>query len=117
MITSISSSPTLLSASSSILLRMLKSKAYLVDVDQNPVIRAILRQTFYKQFCAGETRKEVQMAAQQLKDIGYSGVILEYALEVLEGAEEDEEAAVETWRKGLLESVEMARPYDFVGLK
>lgn len=57
-------------------------------------------------------------------DLGYDGIILEFALEVLEGeggeATADSEAtkqAIEAWRKGMLESVRMASPGDFVGLK
>ncbi|KAI9705277.1 MAG: proline dehydrogenase [Bogoriella megaspora] len=117
MITSISSSPSLLAASTSILKQMLKSNSFLVNVDSNPVVRAVLNQTFYKQFCAGESAAEAQAMMQKLQDIGYSGVILEYALEVLERAEEDPEIAVERWRTGLLKTVEMANPGDFVGLK
>ncbi|KAL9072656.1 MAG: hypothetical protein Q9157_005023 [Trypethelium eluteriae] len=117
LITSVSSSPTILGASISLLKRMLKSKSYLVDVDRNPVIRALLYQTFYKQFCIGETRAEVQKSMQQLHACGYTDVILEYALEVLEGGAENSEAAVERWRKGMLETVALANSGSFVGLK
>ena len=103
--------------STGLLTRMLKSKSYLVDVDRNPVIRALLHRTFYKQFCIGETRSEVQKSLQQMRECGYSGVILEYALEVLQGVKEDSEAAVERWRKGLLETVELTDSGSFVGLK
>ncbi|KAI9692457.1 MAG: proline dehydrogenase [Bathelium mastoideum] len=96
---------------------MLNSKSYLFDVDRNPVVRALLHQTFYKQFCVGESRIGVQDAMQQMRSCGYTDIILEYALEVLKGEEEDAEAAVERWRTGLLATVEMASPGSFVGLK
>lgn len=44
-------------------------------------------------------------------------MILEYALEVLKDAEGLEAQDVEVWRKGMLETVDMAAPGDFVGLK
>lgn len=53
--------------------------------------------------------------------MGYSGVILEYALEVLESKEspsaEQTSKEIQTWRKGMLETVSMASAGDFVGLK
>ena len=100
-----------------LLTRLLKSKSYLLNIDQNPVISAVLRQTFYKQFCVGDTKPEVEKTMQQMRTCGYTDVILEYALEVLEGEDEDADAAVEKWRKGLLETVEMAHSGSFVGLK
>ncbi len=52
--------------------------------------------------------------------MGYSGVILEYALEVLEGdipTPEETAKEIEVFRKGMLETIEMARPGDYIGLK
>lgn len=99
-------------------MRMLKSKSALTSVERNPLLRFLLRETFYKQFCAGATRTEVQQCMKQLQDTGYHGVILEYALEVLEDAKSaDEVKDVEVWSKGLLETVDMANPGDYVGLK
>ena len=116
-ITSISSSPTLLNACTSLLLRMPRSKSFLFDVERNPVVRTLLYQTFYKQFCIGGTRSELQKSMQHMRKHGYSDVILEYALEVLKGGEDDVEAAVERWRKGMLETVELTNSGSFVGLK
>ena len=96
---------------------MLESRNPLLKIDTDPLIRALLWQTFYLQFCAGETEAQVAKSCRDLRSQGYAGVILEYALEVLKDAEGDEEADVATWRQGLLETVQMARPGDFVGLK
>ena len=116
-ITSISSSPGLLGASTSVLRRMLNSRNPLFRIDRNPAIRAMLWETFYKQFCAGETHVQVAKTCDDLRNQGYAGVILEYALEVLADAEGNEEEDVGTWRKGMLDTVHMAAPGDFVGLK
>ncbi|TKA22592.1 hypothetical protein B0A50_08281 [Salinomyces thailandicus] len=117
LITSVSSSPALLSASTQLLRRMLESKSLLFSLERNPLARALLMETFYKQFCAGSSKAEVSKTCAELRQMGYSGVILEYALEVLKDAEGDEVVDVETWRKGMLASVYMAAPGDFLGLK
>ncbi|KAF2801686.1 FAD-linked oxidoreductase [Mytilinidion resinicola] len=125
LITSMSSSPPLLAACFAVLRRMLDSKSALMNVERNPVLNWLLKTTFYAQFCAGSTRKEVQASTAAAKtDMGYDGIILEFALEVLdgEGGPETADSAttakeIETWRTGMLESVWMAAPGDFIGLK
>ena len=116
-ITSVSSSPTLLGASTSLLRQMLNSRNPLFRIDRNPLMRALLWETFYKQFCAGETKAQVTKTCNELRDQGYAGVILEYAMEVLADAEGNEAEDVAIWRKGMLDTVQMAAPGDFVGLK
>lgn len=118
LITSVSSSPRLLAASTSILRRMLESKNLLFSIERNPVARSVLWHTFYKQFCAGERREQVQKVNDDLRRQGYSGVILEYALEVLKDAKiTDESADIQLWRDRMLMTVDMAARGDFVGLK
>ena len=60
----------------------------------------------------------------KIKAMGYKGVILEFALEVLgEGDPNVTADSVETkrdvelWRKGAIASVNLCSPGDFVGLK
>jgi len=100
---------------------MLDSNSPLFHPAKNPLLRFVLKQTFYDQFCAGENRLEVSRTIRSIKDTGYSGVILEYALEVLESKEapsaEETSKEIETWRKGMLETVSMTSAGDFVGLK
>jgi len=115
--TSISSSPLLLGALTNILRRMLESNSPLFSIERNPVLRLLLWETFYKQFCAGEDVTQVQKTCAGLRQQGYEGVILEYALEVLKDAEGNESEDVQLWRKRMLETVSMAAEGDFVGLK
>ena len=97
---------------------MLNSTSILTSVERNPILRLLLRETFYKQFCAGSDQAEIQRCMSQMKDTGFSGIILEYALEVLQDAKNADEARdVEVWRKGMLASVSMVNTGDFVGLK
>ncbi|GAB7356409.1 hypothetical protein MBLNU459_g7183t1 [Dothideomycetes sp. NU459] len=117
-ITSVSSSPLLLQTCFNILSGMLNSKSALMSVERNPVLKLMLRETFYKQFCGGENKGQVQQLQKQLQQAGYQGMILEYALEVLTDAKDSDTVKdVETWRKGLLDSVDIVKPGDFVGLK
>ncbi|KAK5251552.1 proline dehydrogenase [Cryomyces antarcticus] len=81
------------------------------------MIRWLLKHTFYAQFCAGESRAEVQRTMKALKDVGYRGIILEYALEVLKSEGGNVEKDIETWRQGMIETVQMTAEGDFVGLK
>lgn len=120
LITAISSSPLLLDASSALLRRMLKSKSFLFSLEKNPLARLLLWETFYKQFCAGSNRSEIAHTCQKLRKQGYGGVVLEYALEVLEAEESaagNELNDIARWKKGMLDSVSMALPGDFVALK
>jgi hypothetical protein len=99
---------------------MLESKSSLLNPERNLALRWLFKRTFYGQFCAGENKQEVQRTAERLKRMGYSGIILEYALEVLEGevptrAETAKE--IEVFRNGMLETIEMASPGDFIGMK
>lgn len=97
---------------------MLNSKSALTSVERNPLLKLMLRETFYKQFCGGENKAQVHQCKKQLQEIGYQGMILEYALEVLADAKDSDTVKdVAIWRKGLLDSVDIANPGDFVGLK
>lgn len=121
LITAMSSSPALLGLTFTILRKMLDSKNYLMDVERNPLIRALLKSTFYAQFCAGDKAHEVKPNLAAARSVlGYDGVIIEYALEVLGGSEPtaaETAAEIEVWRKGMMKSVEMASEGDFIGLK
>ncbi|KAH8882559.1 FAD-linked oxidoreductase [Thozetella sp. PMI_491] len=100
--------------------------------DRNPLLRWSLKKTFYAQFCAGENPTEVRHTISSLKNIGFSGVILGYAKEVVltdeqtlnlsscdEGptAEECIRTEINPWAEGTLETVRLASPGDFVALK
>lgn len=121
LITGMSSSPALLSICFNILRRMLDSKSWLMSIERNPVLSQILKKTFYAQFCVGERKDEVVANTNFAREVlGYDGILFEYALEVLGGTTptaEETAKEIETWRKGMLQSVEMAKEGDFVGLK
>lgn len=104
-----------------------RSKFALLSPDRNPVLRYILKKTFYAQFCAGETAIEVRQVVKGIKSIGFSGVILGHAREVVlkkgetvgeEGSRAESSVTdVDRWRRGTLETLGMMEEGDEVALK
>lgn len=132
-VTTISSSPVLLSPSLAIMDILAHTNNAFLNPDRNPLLRYLIKSTFYAQFCAGETAAEVRKTISNLKGLGFSGVILGYAREVvltdaqlkalssfgLQGKELDESVKNEVipWAKGTLETVRLAEEGDYVALK
>ncbi|KAI8955682.1 proline dehydrogenase [Xylaria longipes] len=130
--TTISSSRILLPPSLAIMSMLAHSNQALLNPDKNPLLRWFLKKTFYAQFCAGENAVEVRHTVDGLKRIGFAGVILGYAREVVltdaqthdlsscgEGptAEECVRTEIKPWAAGSLETLQLAKPGDFVALK
>ncbi|KAH8427612.1 uncharacterized protein LDX57_005324 [Aspergillus melleus] len=108
----------------------------LLDVNKNPILRGILKPIFYNHFCAGENGNEVRSTVRNIKDMGFKGVILTYAREVVVDASKEKTTSPETssetgnysptpshnpdieaWRQGVLETVEMVGKGDILALK
>ncbi|KAH8689521.1 proline oxidase PrnD [Talaromyces proteolyticus] len=124
LILSVSSAPFLLKPCIYTLSALAHPKTALTDVDRNPVLHWLIKKTIYKQFNAGENKSEVQGSITEIKNLGFRGVLLGYAREVLTGegktSTHDEKVAqqeVDAWLKGTLQGVEMATEGDFVALK
>lgn len=99
---------------------MLHAKSALFNVDRNPLLHWILKKTFYAQFCAGENKAEVQKFIKDVEAVGYNGVCLEYAMEVLdedEGKDVDELAAIKAWTEGVMETIDMSKEGSFLAFK
>lgn len=132
-VTTMSSSPVLLPPSLSIMSMLAHTSNPILNPDSNPILKQLIKKTFYAQFCAGEKAPEVKATMSRLRDIGFSGVILGYAREVVltdnqlkglatygldsETAEECIRNEVIPWTKGTLETVRLAEPGDYVALK
>ncbi|KAG9254781.1 proline dehydrogenase-like protein [Emericellopsis atlantica] len=129
---SVSSSPALLAPSLRIMSAIAHSSNPILNPDRNPLLRFALKKTFYAQFCAGENAVEVNRTIDGLKSIGFTGVMLCYAREVVlsgqqakalrEGKIGDEtpeliQNEVAPWAKGTLETIRLAQPGDFVSMK
>ncbi|RYP23830.1 hypothetical protein DL765_000907 [Monosporascus sp. GIB2] len=128
----ISSSPILLPPSLKIMSAMAHSDSAVLNPDRNPLLRYFLKKTFYSQFCAGEDAAEVRRTVSALKNIGFDGVLMGYAREVVlteaqqralsacdegEVAEECFRNEIEPWKAGNLETLRIAQAGDFVSVK
>jgi hypothetical protein len=113
------------------------NRSFVFNVDRNPVLKAILKRTLYNQFCAGETEKETRACVQQLKDLGFKGVILTFAKEMvfdtkskssnhhsstpekyheLQAAVTDD-TNIEAWRVGTLKTADLISEGDILAIK
>ncbi|KEY69188.1 hypothetical protein S7711_01647 [Stachybotrys chartarum IBT 7711] len=109
-------------------------RGLLLNVDRNPALHWILRKTFYDQFCAGETKHETKACVRRLRDLGFRGVILTYAKEITmdhyvkalkagvpvaasEAGEVGIDADIESWRDGVMTTVDMIGDGDYLALK
>ncbi|KAK1580106.1 proline dehydrogenase [Colletotrichum navitas] len=107
-------------------------RTLLFDVDRNPVLHAVLRKTFYDQFCTGETAAETRACVQRLKALGFRGVILTYAKETVfdhltqsaiehgkvSGASVGGfDADIEDWKRGTLETAAQIEEGDYLAIK
>ncbi|KJZ75474.1 hypothetical protein HIM_05170 [Hirsutella minnesotensis 3608] len=128
----VSSSPVLLPPSLRIMAVLAHSTNPLLNPDRNPILRLFLKKSFYAQFCAGEEAVEVRQTISRLKNIGFTGVMLCYAKEVvlsqkqagrlesIKGEEEPQDAIrneITPWAQGTLETVRLTEPGDFVAVK
>lgn len=126
------SSPVLLPWALKLMECLTNAQNPFLNLDNNPLVRFLLKRSIYAQFCAGENPTEVCATIDRLKGIGFSGVILGYAKEAtssheeakilyLEGQEEGTAHSiakeVEHWAYGTLQSVALAKPGDFVAIK
>lgn len=128
LINLVSSNRFLLPPSLKTLSLLAYSESPYLNPDRNPILRYLLKKTFYAQFCGGETRSEIQETVDGLKRIGFSGVILAYAKEIVVHAGQDlsrcpnlddavVKADVESWKQGNLKTIDLTTSGHFVGLK
>ena len=130
--TVVSSSPVLLPPSLTIMGLLAHSTNPLLNPDRNPLLRWLLKRSFYAQFCAGEDPAEVRATVARLKGIGFTGVILGFAREVVlterqaadmadgrmgEETQQCIQDEIIPWTEGTLETVRLTEPGDYVALK
>ncbi|KAL5333624.1 FAD-linked oxidoreductase-like protein [Aspergillus crustosus] len=130
LFTSVMSSP-LLKPCLGVLKYVIESKSSLLHPSRNPVIRCLLRTTIYNHFCAGENEIEVRRSVQEMKALGFKGVILGYARESVakididvanptaaaETKTEVLERAVDEWKEGNLRTLKMIGAGDYLSVK
>ncbi|KAL8639016.1 MAG: hypothetical protein Q9228_003887 [Teloschistes exilis] len=124
------SSPILFTPGFALLKKISNSPSRLLNPDQNPILRAIVKPLVYDQFCAGTNKSEIQARMSQIKSLGFAGVILCYGQEIqipmsdpsaLDQSHNTTNQALdqelEQWKKGNLETLDMLGSGDWLGMK
>lgn len=129
MVTSILSSPRLLKTCLPLMTYMANSKSVILNPDKNRLVDGLMRVLFYNHFCAGSSDLEVRKTVSTMKEMGFKGVILGYAKEIIvdpaatreeaarSGSATSIESAIDRWREGNLRSLPMIGNGDFLAVK
>jgi proline dehydrogenase len=111
------------------MIRMANSKSMILNPDRNRLMGGLMRILFYNHFCAGRSDLEVRKTVSTMKEMGFKGVILGYAREVIvdpaatreeaagSGSAKSIEGAIDQWREGNLRSLPMIGKGDFLAVK
>ncbi|KAE8351941.1 FAD-linked oxidoreductase-like protein [Aspergillus coremiiformis] len=129
LLTSAMASP-LLPPLISLLKYVVDSKSPLLHPSTNPITNSILRATIYNHFCAGVNETEVRKTVQDMKTLGFKGVILGYARESVAKIDADgphveewknapiiADRAVDEWKEGNLRTLKMVGKGDYINIK
>lgn len=112
-------------------------RTWIFNLEKNPVLKAIIKKSFYDHFCAGTTPTETKVCVKALKDLGFRGVILTYAQEIVfdhksgnghssgSVAEETRKEApgvkldnvIESWKVGTLGTIDLIEEGDILAIK
>lgn len=124
LISTISASPVLLGPALRLLSLLVHSKYSFFQVEHNRLLRYIVKNTIYAQFCAGETPSEVQGTIANLKRVGFDGVVLNYAKEIIVDkaapvghVKTNEAEDVMAWKQGMLDTLKLVTDRDYVASK
>jgi hypothetical protein len=108
----------------SFLRKIANSRASVLDPDKNWLLTKILRASIYDQFCAGTTRSEIEGCVAGIKQMGYTGVILNYAREIVAhdqgrvASENDLSSEhIKQWLDGNMRTLGMLAKGDYLGIK
>lgn len=105
--------------------RMSRTDSKLLHPDSNLLVKAMIKPIFYDQFCAGTTQREVARTRNDIRAIGYSGIVLCLGREVHVGVSgsldltmhRNRDVEIDNWRDGNLETLNMVESGDLVGIK
>lgn len=121
-------SPALFKPGLAVFRGIANSESLFLNPDKNPVLRALIRPVVYDQFCAGRNAAEIQKTSSTIKGLGFSGVVLCYGKEVQldannkpigydEGNKPTLTAEIDQWRTGNLNTLDMTKDGDWLGIK
>lgn len=100
------------------------SRQPLLDPDRNRALNYVLRILIYNQFCAGTKPQEIRDAVRYVKSMGFAGVILTYAREIVaHGLAESDPTVdisakqVQEWLDGNLTTLACLEEGDYLAIK
>ena len=134
LVATISAKPYLLRPSLAFLTWLTRSEGGLFwNVERNPLLRASLKNTFYKQFCGGESMTETKEHLRRMKALGYRGTMLQNAKETvfdynsktahglgLESAEDGDASqckSIKAWGESTLDTASVLGDGDILAFK
>jgi proline dehydrogenase len=124
MLSQIFARPWLANSGMKLLKRVAESRQPFLDPDRNPVLNKILRATLYDHFCGGWERDQILNCIKSVKNVGYAGVILNYAREIVahdlaasSSTVDISAQQIQQWHEGNLQTLSMLGPGDYVGIK
>lgn len=120
-------SPRLLKISLKLMKWIINSKSPFLNPDRNIILRSAIRRLIYDHFCAGTTPVEVKQKVAEIKNVGFSGVILGFSREIvvddyegkdgIKGSNHIEQKCVEEWLQANLDTLNLIGPGDFMNIK
>ena len=129
LLTSLMTKPWIMRPSLAILSVLTKSDSLLLSPDRNPVLNQLLRWSIYDQFCAGTSRRDVRRTMAEMKRVGYQGIILGFAKEIVLSPSQGGAHAngveyspafykmVEEWKDEVLKTLQMIGSEDWLAVK
>lgn len=105
------------------------TKIPFLNPDKNFLLNRVMRMVLYDHFCAGANIAEVARSSRALKDMGYKGVVLGYAKEIVLHHNGKSEKATKTdytaaeydlvrqWKDGTLHTLNMMTDKDLLAIK
>lgn len=123
---SLFSSPLLFAPGLSVLQWIANSSSRILNPDQNPVLRAIIKPLIYDHFCAGTNWEEICRTRENIKFMGFRGVILCYGKEAVSTSGglhstgsnlSSQNSEIDCWRDGNLKTLDMSGEGDWLGIK
>lgn len=129
-LTTLMCSPTLLKPSIAAMGLITHPRIALLNPDSNTLLNKALRNVVYDQFCAGTNQAEVTKTLKDFKALGYQGIIVTFAKEIVLSEEERDSIAqqagqyskahydmVQSWRDNSLASLRMLERGDVLAMK
>lgn len=121
-------SPNLFKPGFAFLKIIANSRSRLLNPDLNSLLRLVIKPLLYNQFCAGTGPAEIARTRENIKQVGYSGIILCYGKEILIDDKSNElrpatdlavkqSAEIAHWRDGNLATLDMVGAGDWLGMK